>query len=187
MHPFLYVGIFSAPHISPRFHLFGGHADHRRTPSIFSFIVHTETRNPDFAFALFSSAVKCWTFAPIRMNISPRMRVAVRRHKSFLRYHRRSLLQNVTRRPCKKVPLGVYSILRVGRCYTRREYCNWRVTSGKTGRDRVLLYPRIPRSLGQNHAHYIHATLVTNFCSSKQEYKNKFTSRVDLHLCYNCN
>jgi len=47
------------------FHPFGGHVGRRGTPSIFSFIVqHTETRNPDFSFALFpSSTVKCWTFA----------------------------------------------------------------------------------------------------------------------------
>lgn len=91
------------------------------------YIAHRDTQS-GLRFCSFSllSAVKCWTFVPIRMNISPGMRVAARRHESFPRYHRRALLQNATRarRPCKKVPLGVYSTSRVaanGRCYTGRD------------------------------------------------------------------
>lgn len=85
-------------------------------------ITHTESRNPEFSFALFpSSAVKCWTFAPIRMNISPRdARCRARRHKSFLHHCCVALLRNVIRRLCKK-SATVYSTPRVatnGQCYT---------------------------------------------------------------------
>lgn len=87
-------------------------------------ITQTEARNPEFSFARFSSsAVKCWTFAPIRMNISPRdARCRARRHKSFLYLCYVALLQDVIRRLCKKVSLAtVHSTPRVaanGRCYT---------------------------------------------------------------------
>lgn len=46
----------------------------------------------------------------------------------------------------KKVLLGVHSTPRVAaneRCYTWRGHCNRRVTSEKTGRDRILLHPGV--------------------------------------------
>jgi len=101
--------------------------------------------------------------SPIRMNISPGMRVAARRHKSFLRATTVALFCRT--RPGGRAKKCHSACIRHHRCrercYTGREYCNPRVTSRKTGRDSSLLRafrPLNSPTLGQNRARCVRAT-----------------------------
>jgi len=131
--------------------------------------------------------------SPIRMNISPGMRVAARRHKSFLRATTVALFCRT--RPGGRAKKYHSACIRHHRCreryYTGREYCNPRVTSGKTGRDSSLLRD-IPRTSPSKltHTRSKSCTLcprnfVINFCRSKQALE--YLSIPRRFTCHNCN